>query len=159
MYLFCDYSEHCLKYLMIRKLQKILHLYSLKCAEYWRKNPHQPLFFYSKMVKKVNFVASIKLCHMPLPGLVQPGFLSCQDYKRERWEAVGAAPGQVSSGSCGAAGTKHIFFSVFLKCANRVRKREQWDKTDVRTSLPCSRSSSSPFCSLFLIASLPPNIL
>lgn len=54
-------DEHCLKYLMIRKLQKILHLYSLKCAEYWRKNSHQPPF-YSKMVKKGHFVASTKLC-------------------------------------------------------------------------------------------------
>lgn len=27
---------------------------------------------------------------MPLPGLVQPGFLSCRDYKREPCEAVGA---------------------------------------------------------------------
>lgn len=56
---------------------------------------------------------------MPLPELVQPGFLSCQAYKREPWEAVGAL-------GAGAAGAKHVFFSVFFKCANRGREREQW---------------------------------
>lgn len=31
---FSKLKEHCLKYLMIRKSRKILHLNSLKCAEY-----------------------------------------------------------------------------------------------------------------------------
>lgn len=58
-------DEHCLKYLMIRKLQKILHLYSLKCAEYWRKNPHQPLFFIQRWLKKLILwlVLSCAICH------------------------------------------------------------------------------------------------